>query len=296
MAPVRLSAGDLELVLDPDRGGSIMALRVRSFDLLRPCWDPEQPDPRRFACFPLVPFSGRIDRGRFVHAGRTHAVPLNFAPEPHAIHGDGWTSPWALVSAGPSAAELELLHDRPEAVWRYRAWQRFWLYPDRLEVELGVTNRGPAAMPFGLGLHPYLTHREDALLSAEVAGVWLPDDANIPRRLEPVPVLWRFDAARPVEELVLDHNFQGWSGTARIDWPEHGRSLTIAADPPLRHLVVYVPPGMDFFCVEPVSQVADGFNLLADGVADTGVQILGPGETLKGAVRFIPGKSGGTDF
>ncbi|MFO1074535.1 MAG: aldose 1-epimerase, partial [Geminicoccaceae bacterium] len=67
MAPVRLSAGDLELVLDPDRGGSIMALRVRSFDLLRPCWDPEQPDPRRFACFPLVPFSGRIDRGRFVH-------------------------------------------------------------------------------------------------------------------------------------------------------------------------------------------------------------------------------------
>ena len=296
MALLTLGAGDLELVLDPERGGSIMAFRVRSFDLLRPCWDPQQTNPRRFACFPLVPFSGRIDQARFTHRGRSHALPPNFVPEPHAIHGDGWTSAWELVSAQPSAAELELLRDPSEGPWRYRAWQRFWLYPDRLEIELGITNRGAEPMPFGLGLHPYLTHRDDALLSAEVAGVWLPDETNIPRRLEPVPALWRFAAERPVEELVLDHNFQGWSGTARIDWPEHGRSLTIAADPLFGHLVVYVPAGQDFFCVEPVSQVADGFNLMARGAAATGVHVLDPGQTLSGSVRFVPGQAGGPAF
>jgi aldose 1-epimerase len=54
----------------------------------------------------------------------------------------------------------------------------------------------------------------------------------------------------------------------------------------LRHLVIYVPPGEDFFCVEPVSHVNDGFNLLERGVADTGVRVLAPGQTLAGAVRL----------
>jgi aldose 1-epimerase len=52
------------------------------------------------------------------------------------------------------------------------------------------------------------------------------------------------------------------------------------------HLVVYVPPGQDFFCVEPVSHVNDGFNLLDRGVAGTGVRILEPGERLAGVVRL----------
>ena len=82
----------------------------------------------------------------------------------------------------------------------------------------------------------------------------------------------------------LDHNFQGWSGTARVEWP--GVGVTIEADPTFRHLVLYVPPGQDYFCLEPVSHVADGFNMLARGVQGTGVRVLGPGERLAGTVRF----------
>ena len=44
----------------------------------------------------------------------------------------------------------------------------------------------------------------------------------MPRQLEPVPVQWGFRLRRPVDELVLDHNFQGWGGTARVDWPARG--------------------------------------------------------------------------
>ena len=119
-----------------------------------------------------------------------------------------------------------------------------------------------------------------------MSGVWIPDDTNIPRRLEPVPVEWGFRLRRNVNELELDHNFQGWGGTARVDWPDEGVSLVIEADPIFRHLVVYVPKGRPYFCVEPASQVADGFNLMARGVEDTGVRVLEPGETLAGTVRF----------
>lgn len=287
MTQATLRAGDLELSVDAALGGSILAFRAAGFDLLRP-WNGVSDDPRTFASFPLVPYSGRIDQAHFSFRGRRRALNANFAPEPHAIHGDGWTSNWTLVEAGPTSAEFELLHDRAGAPFQYRATQLFWLYPDRLEIELAVTNRGPEAMPFGLGHHPYFCHREEALLSAEVAGVWVPDDSGIPRERQAVPVTWNFRFRRPVEELVLDHNFDGWSGTARIDWPEAGWALVIEADAPFQHLVVYVPAGADFFCVEPVSHVADGFNLMNAGVAGTGVRVLAPGETLRGSVRFRP--------
>jgi aldose 1-epimerase len=59
-----------------------------------------------------------------------------------------------------------------------------------------------------------------------------------------------------------------------------------AGEPLFDHLVVYVPPGQDFFCVEPVSHVNDGFNLLEHGVAGTGVLVLKPGKRLAGGVRM----------
>lgn len=155
---------------------------------------------------------------------------------------------------------------------------------------MAVTNRGERAMPFGLGHHPYLPKRPDSLLSAEVGRVWLPDATGIPRRLDFVPIPWGFRLRRPVAELTLDHCFQGWSGTARVDWPEQGRSLVIEADPLFGHLVVFVPEGQDHFCIEPVSHVDDGFNLLHAGYPDTGVQVLAPGDTLAGTITLRPGR------
>ncbi len=286
-----LRAGELELLVDAARGGSIMAFRTRGFDLLRP-WDGVSEDPRSFASFPLVPFSGRVDHGRFRFDGREYALAPNFAPEPHAIHGDGWTSPWDTVATNATSAELELVHDRDGQPLRYRATQIFWLYPDRLEIAMSITNRGPEPMPFGLGHHPYFGDRDQARLSAEVGGVWLPDDLNVPTTLEPVPVLWGFRHRRPVAELVLDHVFQGWNGRALLEWPEAGHALEVTADELFRHLVVYVPPGKDFFCVEPVSMIGNGFNLLAAGVAGTGVRVLDPGQSMHGSMTFRPVASG----
>ncbi len=291
MTQQTLRAGDLELVVDAARGGSIMAFRQGEFDLMRP-WDGVSDDPRAYASFPLVPFSGRVDHASFRHAGRDYQLAVNFPPEPHSIHGDGWTSPWQIVTANETSAELELVHDRPGDVLRYRATQIFWLYPDRLELAMSLTNRGPEAMPFGLGHHPYFGDRDQALLSAEVDGIWLPDDLNVPRQLERVPVELGFRLRRPVHELVLDHVFQGWSGKARIEWPEAGRALEITADELYRHLVVYVPPGQTFFCVEPVSMIGDGFNLMEQGVAGTGVRVLAPGGSMRGSMTFRPVAAG----
>jgi aldose 1-epimerase len=73
-----------------------------------------------------------------------------------------------------------------------------------------------------------------------------------------------------------------------VEWPDSGRTLEITADELYRHLVVYVPPGRDFFCVEPVSMIGNGFNLLTDGVQGTGVQVLDPGQSMRGSMYFRP--------
>lgn len=289
MTTVQLRAGDLELVVGPERGGAILAFRRQGFDLMRP-WDGSN-NPRNRASNPLVPFSGRVDHACFPFDRNAYTLEANAQPSPHAIHGDGWLAVWRPVEADAARAVLDFVHDDPSAALRYRAQQTYVLTPDRLEITLAITNVGDRPMPFGLGHHPYFTHRAEALLSAEVEGVWIADDTNIPRRLEPVPAAWDFRERRRVAELTLDNNFQGWSGQARIDWPESGKALGIEASEIFRHLVVYVPEGRDFFCVEPVSHVADGFNLMAAGVPDTGVRVLAPGETLSGWIRFTPEES-----
>ena len=66
------------------------------------------------------------------------------------------------------------------------------------------------------------------------------------------------------------------------------RTIRVTAESPLDCLVVYTPPGRDFLCVEPVSHVTDAFNLAASGRADTGMQLLEPGEALRAMVTLTP--------
>ena len=53
--------------------------------------------------------------------------------------------------------------------------------------------------------------------------------------------------------MTLDNCFDGWDGRATIVWPARRLRLDLEASAPFRHLVIYVPPGQSFFCVEPVS-------------------------------------------
>jgi aldose 1-epimerase len=277
-----------ELALCPEHGGAITGFRGRGRDLMRPAGAAflHEGDPFDASCFPLVPFSNRIADARFAFRGQVYHLQPNLPPEPHAIHGHGWQNPWALAAASASEAELTFRHAVPGTPLDYQARQTFALREDGLAVALEVTNAGDGPMPAGIGLHPYFTRTEGVTLRAGLDHVWLPDERKIPQRRVAVPAAWDFARGRRLAPLDLDHCFRGWDGRAELHWPETDLTLVIEALPPLRHLVIYVPPGQEFFCIEPVSHVNDGFNLLERGVQDTGVRVLAPGETLVATVRF----------
>ena len=79
---------------------------------------------------------------------------------------------------------------------------------------------------------------------------------------------------------------RGWGGRARLDWPDRSLAVEITADPLFRFVQLFSTADADFLCVEPVSNANDGFNLMAAGVEEHGVQVLAPGQRLAGAMRL----------
>jgi aldose 1-epimerase len=291
---VALAAGALRAELWPAVGGSLGAFYAGTgggrLDFVRPATAESvvREGPLAMGSFPLVPYSGRIRDGRFTFAGRQVALPPNFPPARHSIHGHGWQAPWSVDEATGGRAVLDYRHEAGDWPYPYRARQIVTLAPDRLTMRIELTNDGQQAMPAGIGHHPYFPRTPAARVTAAIGRVWLADDEVMPTTLVEPPPDRRLGDGVAVDRVALDNVFTGWSGRAAIDWPERRARLAIAAGPPLGFLVVYTPPGRDFFCVEPVSHCPDAVNAAPRGVPDVGLVALAPGETLAGEMVLAP--------
>lgn len=285
-----LRRGAVETVLSPGCGGSVVRLTVDradgSLDLMRaaspaallPC------DPLSLGCFPLIPYSNRIDRGRFSYRGRDVAVVPNRPPMPHPIHGHGWQVPWQVGAVESGRAILGYRHEPDDWPWAYEARQDFALLEDGLRITVGITNTGTGTMPAGLGLHPYFPKPPGTRLTAPVEEVWDNDETMLPLRRTALPPGWDLARGVPMDDFLSDNGFFGWSGRARIDWPSRDAALEIEADPAFGHLIVYAPAGQPWFCVEPVSHMTDALNRPDEPAS--AMRDLEPGEDWSAGVTF----------
>lgn len=292
---VELHSGPARLGVSPAAGGSITRYASVhngvALDWLRPA-EPGAILNRSaggMSSFPMIPFSNRIRDAAFRFRGRNVQLPRNFQPEPHAIHGHAWREPWSVASRSDTTATLEFQHPAGSWPWSYRAEQTFTLTPERLTVHVSVTNESSESMPVGFGLHPYYLRTPRVRLYADVGQMWEADADLMPLKLvaPPAPLAYAADGLSP-DATILDNNFIGFRGRARVEWPEWDAALDIAADPVFSCLVIYTPEQRDFFCAEPATNCIDGFNLAARGRTDTGIIALEPGDTAAGLVTFSP--------
>lgn len=244
---------------------------------------------RQTSCYPLVPYSNRIARGRFSFEGVEHRLALNFGDHPHSIHGNAWHKPWQVAEVEEARCRLVLIH-RPEGdeargwPFAYRAEQLFELSPDGLELTLTLENADHRSMPAGLGLHPFFPKHPGVRLQFAAERVYPNGENSLPMDSIPVPAVWNYRDKRELGKPRLDNCFAGWNGMARIAYIQEKTALNIEADPLFGHLVVYVPTGRDFFAVEPVSHMNNAINR-PDPVSH-GLMVLRPGERLTARVRF----------
>jgi aldose 1-epimerase len=286
---VALETAAQRLYLLPGMGGSVAAWDWKTghqwTPLFRP-WDGQSDDRYTLACFPLVPWSNRITHGGFEQDGVFHPIAPNRPDEAYPIHGDGWRQAWTIAGDNGSSITLALESHRFDGnPYEYRCAQTFRLLPDGLAIELEVTHLGDTPLPYGLGLHPYFERNEQTRLLARTTGVWLSGGDPIPTAHTHVfPPTWDYNAPAPLPQdgPLIDNCFSGWDGTARIDYPDRGMTLTMTMEDCKGYSLMYRPPEQAFFCYEPITQPIDAFHM----PDRPGLVELAKGQSMALRVRF----------
>ncbi|MEU2505072.1 aldose 1-epimerase [Streptomyces sp. NPDC007863] len=235
----RLTAGDAELTINAERGGRIESLRLAGTEVLK--------QGERYGSFPMVPWCGRTENGRFRDGATTQQLPVNAAP--HAIHGTVRDRAWTVARASAAEAVLTCELDDP---WPYkgRVTQVLELAEDRLTLKFGVEAYDDS-FPAQAGWHPWFLRNlgaggEDVRIGftpgwqEERGGDHLPTG----RRIAPLPGPWDdcFGMPDGVDVTLT------WPGelelkvTSRAEW-----------------VVIYDEPE-DAVCVEPQSGPPNGLN------------------------------------
>ncbi len=283
---VVLQAGAARAVLRPAAGGRICSLELARADgttvaVLHP-YSAAGVDPLRWAkggIYPLVPYSNRI-AGSVL---QTADGPVNLPPHPdgapHTLHGHAHGLPWLLAAHTPNSATLTL-DSLPCAAWPWhlQAEVHVQLTPDALTLKLEVKNLSKRNMPAGMGWHPYFRHLPTARLRYTASELWPTTDDYL---AEPPRALTRaedFSRPRALRDGTMTDYLGGCTGALDMELPE-GDVLSITQQG-LPHLVVHRPAQPVYLCLEPVSHVANGFNLAASGQPGTGTVQLAQGQSM----------------
>ena len=314
MRPCTLQTNQLRAVILPEAGASIAAFQGRFGETWQPLMRPSPPkaidegNVGQLASFNLAPWSNRVVGAAFTFQGRPYTLRAN-TPQGFAIHGDARERPWRIVNQ-QAAALTSALDSRDFADFNFpfpfTAQIHYALTDDTFDTSLTLTNVGKSAMPAGFGFHPYFNRgfgagsTDEVQLQFSAKGIYppLPGMAAKPISQEqgarqqpdgtfaPIPAEMNFTSPTTIGKRDIDHCYGGWDGRATISYPSSGVQLGFECDPVFRHVILYTPPGMPFFALEPVTHANDGFNLLAAGVPNSGIHILEPGEQFGGTFRI----------
>ena len=256
MSEVVLEAGDVVATLDP-KGGRLSQLTVGGHDLLVAFTD-------RWSlsgCYPMVPWAGRLDRGRFTFGGVDHELPITM--DPHAIHGVAMEAVWDVV--GDGRMRIPLADGWPLGGV---AETSYALTADALTCTVTVIATDHA-MPAVVGFHPCFTrelagHRDE--LTFEPGFMWERGDDYLPtgaRLRPPPPGPW-------------DDCFGGVDAPPRLTW---GDAVSVELRSATDTWVTF--DQLDAaICVEPQTDTPDAFNL-------SGGQVLEPGECLSLTLEIV---------
>ena len=265
--PLQLADDRFTVTIAPDAGGRVAQLAIDGTPLLIgpddvPSdlrLDDGTPAPTAWGAYPMVPWAGRIRRGRFAFQGATYQLPINF--EAHAIHGVGFVSTWTVEEHSATAARLRL--DLPtDDRWPFggRAVHAIALEDRALVLRIEVT-AGDRAFPVSFGWHPWF--RKPATLDFHPARMYRRDAEGI-----------------AVDELVAvppgpwDDCF---TNTLPVGLDIDGVALELTSD--CTRWVVY-DQRSHATCVEPQTDPPDAFTIAP--------RVLEPGESHAAWFRIAP--------
>ncbi len=224
--------------------------------------------------FPLLPYSNRIEKGRFSFSGRDFVLPPNTPDQKHPLHGTAWLNPWQTLQATDDHCHLKQNYQGDGWPWAYQADYIVRTENNQLRLELILENKDKTPMPSGLGFHPYFPDLNKAILSFQSRGVWLADHDVLPREWVETHEAFNFSSGRKLRDLSLDHCFTE-VGPATISWEDSNKKIVLRSSENLTYAAVFTDRDDNAFCFEPVSHVHNAINMAEP--ANNGVITLDPG-------------------
>ncbi len=222
-----------------------------------------------WGAYPMVPFAGRIDRGRFTFDGQDYHLTPNM--DDHAIHGTAFRSKWKETA--PNELSLDLGPDWPlGGSVSHRGTLDAHTNSNRgyLSLELTVTAT-EQPMPAMVGWHPWFLRQLQP--GGATAQLQLPN-------FDSIQMYEVGDDMIPTGRLVCpptpgpwDHPFRNVAEPIVIEWPGE---LTLSLSSTCDHWVIYDHPE-HAFCVEPQSGPPNIFN---PDRFDREPDVIAPGESL----------------
>jgi aldose 1-epimerase len=276
----------------PETGASTAFGRVKIggawVDVMRPTAEADYSNSSNCASFLMIPWSNRVRDARFRFKGVDYPLQVS-SKDGTAIHGDVRKRPWQVVSADRTHIKLSFesaAHENVNFPFKFSARAEYALEDRDFVMRLMLKNADQQPMPAGFGHHPYFVKPQAVTLE-------LPYDrqfelVNSLPSGPSIPIMPRVDfrKPRPLADTIMDDQLTSRQGEkpSRLIYPDV--EVSMHSDPIFQHVVVFSPPGKPFYAIEPVTNANDGFNLYDQGVANTGVFVLEPGEEKGGNMRL----------
>ncbi|CAN5805321.1 aldose 1-epimerase [soil metagenome] len=289
-APFTLESSNFRLQLLPSYGGRIGRLQARNgqnfIDILCPYPDQDF-DPiiwPKCGGFPLIPYSNRIENAEFTFQASDYHLPVHPTASPHTLHGVCHTLPWQVISLGGNMIKLAVEYCGPQWPWPIHAEQCYTLHEKRLDIHYSLKNLGQTPMPGGIGFHPYFIAEDGFEANFQANREWLLGANCLPISVSPCPNQKIKLTPQDWNELDLLGHFSDLAGDIVMQFGSSTISMSTSEN--LRHLVAFAPKGGKYLCLEPVSHVANMFNLSGFSADEIGMHVIPAGGILTGEVSI----------
>ena len=285
MPLLSLQNKNLFLEISPEIGASITKFcdRKKNKNIFRPF--PKTKKITKNNCyfsgyFATVPYFGVIHKDTFFYNNKYIKLSRTHPLEPDTIHGEGWVKKWKVKKQTKTSAELIYVHQGKSSFpHKYQACQKFSLNKTSLNISIRLTNLDHLSFDCGIGFHPWFNiSAESKIFSNNFSFIENNKNNFKQKKLTTAKLL-------NLNKHKIDKTFLNWNGKSKLVLNKD-ISLEIINKKNLNNLHVYTPPKENFFCIEPVTNIGDAFQIKKYSGEYTGLKNLKKNKKFESSVEF----------
>lgn len=293
------AAGNLEAWIAPSQGSNLCRLSVDGMNVID--FEPELLNSDYTGTPVLYPTPNRVQKGIIYFQGKTYPqIKRGKTVFEHGlVHDEPWNYQEPQINSDSillkTWIEFEPTSPLFEAFpFRHRLNLAFCLAHSGIQAIYTLENLDTQAIPFGFGLHPYfikLSGDEETFVEIPAECVMEATSDQLPtgKLIEVAGTGFDLRNQTRVARLDLDHVFTRVPDGkfARVIYPSLGLYVRLVATSDFSHLVLFTPPGVQYFCLENQTCSTDAHNLYNRGFrTESGLRFVPVGGTHTGSVTY----------